>query len=108
MLSTTVKSVSIRHLGALFGVLIVLVGILDVISTNLVLQAGGIETNPIVVWTMERLDEWWHVPKMVIHLVAGLLVYHLLSTRFTAALAFLLVFMYGVVVHHNFSLALAA
>lgn len=100
------RSLSFRLLGAVVGVLIVVLGILDVVSTNLVLAAGGRELNPIVSWTMEHLEAWWHMPKILIHVVAGLLVYHMLYTRFTAALAMMLVFLYAVVVHHNFTLIL--
>ena len=100
------RSVSFRYLGAVVGSLIVVLGILDVISTNLVIAAGGKEMNPIVRWTMDHLETWWHMPKILIHVVAGLLVYHMLYTRLTTALALLLVFLYGVVVHHNFKLLL--
>ena len=108
MVTAAVDSISIRHLGADLGVLIVLLGVLDVISTNMVIAAGGTEMNPIVSWTMEQLEHWWQMPKLAIHIVAGLLVFHWLNSRFTATLAFMLVFMYGVVVHHNFSLLMSA
>jgi len=69
-----------------------------------VLEAGGVEMNPIVAFWMEYLDQWWHLPKLMIHLFAAYLVYYLLSSRFTVAVALLVVFLYGVIVHHNFSL----
>jgi hypothetical protein len=95
---------SIRYLAAFIGTMIVVLGILDVVSTNLVLKAGGVELNPIVSLWMEHLDRWWHLPKLLIHLLAGFLVYYLLYSRFTATVALLVVFIYGVIVHHNFSL----
>lgn len=95
---------SIRYLAAFIGTMIVVLGILDVVSTNLVLKAGGVELNPIVSLWMEHLDQWWHLPKLLIHLLAGFLVYYLLYSRFTATIALLVVFIYGVIVHHNFSL----
>ena len=98
------RSISLRYAGAILGVLIVLLGIVDVISTNMVLAAGGVEQNPIVAWIMEQLDSWWHMPKLLIHVVAGLLIYHLMNSRFTATVAVLLVLLYAAVVHHNFSL----
>lgn len=100
------KPSAIRYLAAVAGLLIILLGILDVISTNLVLAAGGIEQNPIVAWTMRYLEAWWHMPKILIHVTVGFLVFHMLKTRFTAALAFLLVLFYGAVVHHNLTLIL--
>lgn len=98
------RSMPLRYFAALIGTLIVVLGILDVISTDLVLKAGGAEMNPIVKFWMEHLDQWWHLPKLLIHLLAAYLVYYLLSSRFTAAVALLVVFMYGIIVHHNFSL----
>lgn len=108
MQTTPVRSASFRYVGAITGVLIIVLGILDIISTNLVLAVGGVELNPIVAWSMEQLESWWHMPKLIVHLVAGLLVFHLLNSRFTAALAFLLVLLYGLVVHHNLSLFYSA
>ncbi|MCG8544241.1 MAG: DUF5658 family protein [Alphaproteobacteria bacterium] len=104
MQRTPTRSISLRYAGAVLGTLIVLLGIVDVVSTNMVLAAGGVELNPIVAWIMEQLDHWWHLPKLLVHVVAGFLVYHLLNSRFTATVALLLVFLYGVVVHHNLSL----
>jgi len=98
------RSMPLRYFAALIGTLIVVLGILDVVSTNLVLEAGGVEMNPIVAFWMEYLDQWWHLPKLMIHLFAAYLVYYLLSSRFTVAVALLVVFLYGVIVHHNFSL----
>jgi hypothetical protein len=98
---------SIRYLAAFIATMIVGLGVLDVVSTNLVLKAGGVELNPIVALWMKHLDQWWHLPKLSIHLLAGFLVYYLLYSRFTATVALLVVFIYGVIVHHNFSLLLA-
>jgi mannose/fructose/N-acetylgalactosamine-specific phosphotransferase system component IID len=102
------RSTPLRYFAAFLGTLIVVMGILDVVSTNLVLQAGGSEMNPIVALWIEHLDQWWHLPKMAIHLLAAYVVYYLLYTRFTAALALLVVFAYGIVIHHNFSLFIGA
>ena len=98
------RSLPLRYFAAFIGTMIIVLGILDVVSTNLVLQAGGVELNPIVALWMKHLEHWWHLPKLLIHLLAAYLVYCLLYTRFTAAVALLVVFIYGVIVHHNFSL----
>jgi hypothetical protein len=97
----------IRLFAAFAGTMIVVLGILDVVSTNLVLRAGGVELNPIIALWIEYLDQWWHLPKLLIHLLAGFLVYYLLYSRFTATIALLVLFIYGVIVHHNFSLVAA-
>jgi hypothetical protein len=98
------RRTSTRYFAAFVAVMIVVLGILDIVSTNLVLQAGGVELNPIIALWMEHLESWWHLPKLLIHLLAGYLVYHLLYSRFTASVALLVVFIYGIIVHHNFSL----
>lgn len=104
---TPKRSAHLRYFAAFIGTMIVVLGILDVVSTNLVLDAGGVELNPIVALWMEHLDDWWHLPKLLIHLVAAYLVYFLLYTRFTAAVALLVVFIYVLIVHHNFSIVSA-
>lgn len=97
-----------KCLGAILGALIILLGVLDVISTNLVIAAGGNELNPIVAWFMESLDTWWHVPKLALHIVAGLLVYHVLRSRLAAGCAVALIIFYVAVVHNNFAQLLGA
>ena len=98
------RSAALRYIAAFVGTMIVVLGILDVVSTNLVIAAGGVELNPIVALWMEHLNSWWHLPKLLIHLLAAYLVYCLLYTRFTAAIALLVVFLYGLIVHHNCAL----
>lgn len=102
------RSDKTRVMGAIFGVLIVLLGVLDVISTNLVLAAGGTELNPIVAWFMESLDSWWLVPKLTLHIIAGLLVYHVLRSRLAASCAVILIIFYVIVVQNNFAQLLLA
>jgi hypothetical protein len=102
------RTSGIKRLGAVFSVLIVLLGVLDVISTNLVIAAGGSELNPIVAWLMESLDTMWYVPKMALHIVAGLLVYHVLQSRLAATCAVALIVFYCVVVQNNFAQLLGA
>jgi len=92
-----------RLMGAVIGILIVGLGILDVISTNLVLAAGGTELNPVVAWIMKGLDSWWPVPKMALHILAGVLAFHALRSRLAATCSFVLVVFYVFVVHNNFA-----
>lgn len=107
MESTPARSARLRYFAAFIGTMIVVLGILDVVSTNLVLDAGGEELNPIVALWMDHLQQWWLLPKLLVHLLAAYLVYYLLCTRFTAAVALLVVCVYGFIVHHNFSLVAA-
>lgn len=104
MEKTSARSTPLRYFAAFIGTMIVMLGILDVVSTNLVLSAGGVELNPIVALWIKHLDQWWHLPKLMVHVIAAFLVYSLLYTRFTAAIALVVVFAYGAIVHHNFSL----
>lgn len=101
------RSGLIRLVAAFLGTMIVVLGILDVVSTDMVLRAGGVELNPIIALWIKYLDQWWHLPKLLIHLLAGFLVYYMLYSRFTATIALLVLFIYGVIVHHNFSLIAA-
>ena len=97
-----------NRMGAICGALIVLLGILDVISTNLVIAAGGSELNPIVLWIMESLDHLWYVPKLALHVLAGVLVYHVLQSRLAATCTVALIVFYSAVVHNNFAQLLGA
>lgn len=101
------RSGLLRLIAAFIGTMIVVLGILDIVSTDMVLRAGGVELNPIVAYSMKYLDQWWQLPKLLIHLLAGFLVYYLLYSRFTASVALLIVFLYAIIVHHNFSLVIA-
>lgn len=65
---------------ASFGVL----QVLDVLTTNRVLNAGGWEANPIGVWAMMHLGMWWFVPKLAA-MALCLLVISRWRTRFVAA-----------------------
>jgi len=92
-----------RMMGAVIGILIIGLGILDVISTNLVLAAGGTELNPVVAWIMDGLDSWWPIPKMALHILAGVLAFYALRSRLAATCAFVLVVFYMFVVQNNFA-----
>lgn len=47
-------------------VLTALLSIVDVIMTNVILIAGGVERNPITKWFMATLDNLWWIPKLSI------------------------------------------
>lgn len=47
--------------------LIVLVGILDVVSTNAALAAGYMESNVLIAAIQATWGIWWFVPKLAVH-----------------------------------------
>lgn len=46
--------------------LLMLLQLLDVMSTNRVLARGGREANPLVWWTMQRMGRAWWMPKFAV------------------------------------------
>jgi hypothetical protein len=54
----------------LFAVAILMVGILDVISTNAGLLAGAVEANPLMAMTQDVLGWWWFAPKLALQGIA--------------------------------------
>jgi hypothetical protein len=47
---------------------IVIIGILDAISTNAGLAVGAVEMNPIIRYIMEHFGEMWIAPKLLVHI----------------------------------------
>ncbi len=52
-------------------VLLVMLQVVDVISTRIVLARGGVERNPVVLWLMECLGPKWWIPKVALVIMAG-------------------------------------
>ena len=86
------------------ALLIVVVGVLDVVSTNASIGAGGAETNALVAAFMTRLDSWWFLPKIAIHLMVAAFVLWLPS-RPLLWKAQLCVAAYTLVIFSNFHIA---
>jgi hypothetical protein len=63
---------------------IVIVGGLDLISTNVALAAGQLEGNPLLRSIQLDLGLWWSLPKMAFHLVLAYLVLWIPSKRMLA------------------------
>lgn len=61
--------------------LIVLVGILDVVSTNASLAAGNVESNVLIAAIQQAWGVWWFVPKLAVHMALALFVLWLPSKR---------------------------
>ena len=74
----------LRRWGGVLAGVIVIIGGLDVVSTNVALAAGQIEANPLVRWLQADMGTWWSLPKMAFHLVLAYLVLWIPSNRMLA------------------------
>jgi hypothetical protein len=97
----------LRMAAQLVALLIVVVGILDVVSTNASIAAGGMETNAIVASLMTQLGVWWFVPKLAVHFLVALFVLMLPSKRLLWK-ARACVMVYTVIIAANFYVAQSA
>lgn len=87
------------------ALLTIVIGVLDVASSNAVLQAGaGFEVNPLHRWTQEYMGRWWAVPKMLFHAIAAGMVVWFPNRAVLGAMAPVLV-LTSLVVWHNYQLA---
>jgi hypothetical protein len=82
----------------------VVLGSLDVVSTNAALAAGYIEGNPFVRILHAEFGTWWLVPKLAAHVLLASFVLWLPSRRILWGAGALIAF-YLTVVTHNFILA---
>ena len=62
----------------------VIVGGLDLVSTNAALAAGHLEGNPLLRSIQSDLGNWWALPKMAFHLALAYLVLWIPSKRMLA------------------------
>lgn len=70
--------------GRVMAVVIMIIGGLDLVSTNVALAAGHFEANPMVRWFQDIMGEWWSIPKMTFHLLLASLVIWIPSKRMLA------------------------
>lgn len=94
----------IRGSALLVAVLLVLVGVLDVVSTNVSLAAGNTEDNPLMAALMRDLGIWWFVPKLAVHVGLAALVLWLPS-RGMLQKAGAGIALYAVIIVSNFHVA---
>jgi hypothetical protein len=93
-----------RELGRTVALFFVVLGSLDVVSTDAALAAGNFEGNPFVRIMHVELGAWWGFPKVVAHVLLASLVLWLPSKRLLlwgGAMAVL----YTGIVMGNFALA---
>ena len=82
----------------------IVVGILDVVSTNAGLLAGAVEVNPLMALAQSSLGAWWVAPKIGLQLVAAAIVIFR-PARMVFACVGTVVLCNAVVVLNNFALA---
>lgn len=58
----------------LIALSVLAVGLLDVISTNAGLLAGGVEANPLMAWAQSSFGTWWAAPKLGLQLITAAIV----------------------------------
>ncbi len=88
----------------LIALSVILVSILDVVSTNAGLRAGAVELNPLFAALQYSLGSWWVVPKIGFQLVtAGIVLWQPSPTVFSCVGA--VVVFNAFVVINNFGLA---
>ncbi len=94
----------LQGLGRILAFAMVVVGGLDLVSTNVALAAGQIEANPLMHSIQLDLGLWWSLPKMAFHLALAYLVLWIPSKRMLATGAVVSV-VYVMLVANNLYLA---
>ncbi len=98
------RDFKLRMTAQFIALMIVVVGILDVISTNASIAAGGSETNALIAAFMTQLGSWWFLPKMAVHVFVALFVLWLPSRRLLWN-AQVCVIAYALIIATNFYIA---
>lgn len=94
----------LRLAAQLLALMIVVVGVLDVVSTNASIAAGGAENNVFVAALMMQMGDWWCVPKLTVHLLVAAFVL-CLPTYQLLRKARACVLIYTVIIASNFYMA---
>ncbi len=94
----------LMHWGRVLAAALVIIGGLDIVSTNAALAAGQIESNPLLRSLQADMGSWWSLPKMAVHLVLAYLVLWIPSKRMLAIGAMVSA-AYILVIANNFYLA---
>ncbi|MEE8506634.1 MAG: DUF5658 family protein [Kiloniellales bacterium] len=89
-----------ERIGRAFAFMIVVVGSLDVVSTNAAQAAGFYEANPFIRMLQGELGPWWALPKFAGHLALASVILWLPSKRLLAG-AGLVIAGYIVIVTSN-------
>lgn len=98
------KNHRLRRWGRVLALTMVIVGGLDLVSTNAALATGQFEGNPLLRSMQSDMGFWWSLPKMTFHLALAYLVLWIPSRRMLATGAVVSV-VYGLLIANNFHLA---
>ncbi len=74
----------LRYWGRVLAAVFVIIGGLDIVSTNAALAAGHFEGNPLVRSLQADMGSWWSLPKMGFHLLLAYLILWMPSKRMLA------------------------
>ncbi len=78
------NNLRLRYWGRVLAAVFVVIGGLDIISTNAALAAGHFEGNPLIRSLQADMGTWWSLPKMGFHLVLAYLILWIPSKRMLA------------------------
>ena len=99
------NNATFRKTGRILAVMLVILGGLDVISTNASLASGNSEMNPLITSLQIEFGNWWSLPKIMAHLLLAYFILWLPSRRILRA-ARIVVIGYMAIVSGNFLAAL--
>ena len=94
----------LRYWGRVLAAVFVVIGGLDIVSTNAALAAGQFEGNPLIRWLQADMGPWWSLPKMAFHLLLAYLILWIPSKRMLAT-GSLVSAVYLLLLANNFYLA---
>ncbi|NKB59617.1 MAG: hypothetical protein GKS00_25135 [Alphaproteobacteria bacterium] len=102
--SSSLLPTAVAPWAALIALSVIVVGVLDAMSTNAGLLAGAVEVNPLMAMAQSSLGEWWVVPKIGLSLITAMIVV-LRPARTVFACVAIVVAFNAVIVLNNFALA---
>ena len=94
------QNMNLVFVARIMAVAMLLVGGLDILSTNAALAAGLAEGNPIIQNIQQYLGEWWSIPKLIWHLAFALFILWLPTKRMLRVAAFV-IFGYAALLTNN-------
>ena len=78
------SNMRLRYWGRVLAAVFVIIGGLDIVSTNAALATGHIEGNPLIRSLQADMGSWWSLPKMALHLFLAYLILWIPSKRMLA------------------------
>ena len=75
------NNLRLRYWGRVLAAVFVIMGGLDVVSTNAALATGHMEGNPLIRSLQADMGSWWSLPKMALHLFLAYLILWIPSKR---------------------------